>query len=130
MMRYILLIYSQSPGRDLSERDYSAHWAVMGEAEAARKGSVVAAEPLPPASAAKIVRNEQGKRLITDGPFAETKEQLAGFYIFDCETQDEALQWAERILPACSNAVAIEVRQMPGLPERAESQNAGTTVKR
>jgi len=129
-MRYILLIYSQSPGRDLRERDYNAHWRVMDEAESVRQGTIVAAEPLPPASAAKTVRNQQGKRLITDGPFAETREQLAGFYIVDCETEGEALKWAERILPACSHAAAIEVRQMPGLPERDASQSIDTNAMR
>ena len=118
-MRYIMLIYSQAPGREMCERDYSGHWALMDEA--GRKGVFVAAEPLPPISTAKTVRAGQKSGPITDGPFAETKEQLAGFYILDCRSQDEALAWAQKILPACANAVAIEVRPMPGLPARPQS---------
>ena len=86
LMRYMMLIYSKeqpgSPGRDMSERNYNGHRALMEEA--ARKGIFVAAEPLAPTSTATTVRVENGKTLITDGPFAETKEQLAGYYILDC----------------------------------------------
>ena len=113
-MRYIMLIYSQSPERELSERNYNAHWALMEEAGA--KGAFVAAEPLPPRSITRTVRPGPGSAIITDGPFAETKEQLAGFYIFDCQSENEALEWGQKIMGACTTAAAIEVRPLPGVP--------------
>jgi hypothetical protein len=119
-MRYIMLIYSQSPERELSERSYNGHWALMEEAR--KKGALVAAEPLPPGSITRTVRPGPGNAVITDGPFAETKEQLAGFYIFDCHSENEALEWAQKILPACTNASAIEVRPLPGVPARPHSR--------
>jgi hypothetical protein len=117
-MRYIMLIYSESQ-RELCERDYNPHWALMEEA--GKKGAFVAAEPLPPGSATRTVRPGPGSAIITDGPFAETKEQLAGFYIFDCESENEAMEWGRKILRACTNAAAIEVRPLPGVPAPPES---------
>lgn len=119
-MRYIMLIYSQSPALELSERDYTGHWPLMEAAKA--KGVFVAAEPLPPVSGAKSLRLTQGKAVITDGPFAETREQLAGFYILDCRTEAEALEWASRIYGACANMAGIEVRAMPGVPARQAAE--------
>ena len=122
-MRYIMLIYSSAPERELSERSYNAHWTLMEEAE--KKGAFVAAEPLPPTAVTRTVRPGESGAMITDGPFAETKEQLAGFYIFDCQSEDEALEWAQKILPACTSASAVEVRPLPGVPARkAESVGA------
>jgi len=118
-MRYIMLIYSPSPERELGERNYHAHWALMEEA--GKAGVFVAAEPLPPASVTKTVRPNA---MITDGPFAETKEQLAGYYIFDCRDEDEALRWAQKIIPACTSATAVEVRPLPGVPERPAAESA------
>src|SRR5690348_477767 len=113
-MRYIMLIYGGAPERELCERDYGPHWAIQDEA--IRKGVFVAAEPLPPTSASRTVRPE--KSMSTDGPFAETREQLGGFYILDCKTEDEAVAWARKIMGACTNAAGIEVRPMPGMPAR------------
>jgi len=112
-MRYMMLIYSQNP-RDISQREYAGHHALMDEA--ARRGIFGAAEPLPPVSAATTVRMENGKPLVTDGPFAETKEQLAGYYILDCENLDEAIDWAAKIPAACQGIDSVEIRPMPGLP--------------
>jgi len=116
-MRYMMLIYSESP-RNPSARNYTGHWALMDEA--ARKGVFVAAEPLPPVSTATTVRVQNGKPIITDGPFAETKEQLAGYYILDCENLDEAIDWAAKIPFACEGVNSVEIRPMPGLSSRSE----------
>ena len=64
------------------------------------KGLLLAAEPLYPVATAKTLRVRNGRTMVTDGPFAETKEQLAGFYLVDAATEDEALQIAARIPPA------------------------------
>ena len=58
-------------------------------------------------SAATTVRVKNGKRVVTDGPFAETKEQLGGFYIVDCKDLDEALKWAEKIPSAGRGPVEV-----------------------
>src|SRR5947209_18667833 len=126
-MRYMMLIYSKEqpggPGRDMSERNYNGHRALMQEA--ARKGVFIAAEPLAPTSTATTVRVESGKTLITDGPFAETKEQLAGYYILDCGNLDEAIEWAARIPTACKGSEGcVEIRPMPGIPAPPETEAA------
>jgi len=122
-MRYMMLIYSkEQPGsldQEAAERTYTGHLALMEEA--ARKGILVGAEPLAPTSSATTVRVESGKTLITDGPFAETKEQLAGYYILDCQNLDEAIEWAARLPTACRGKEGcVEIRPMPGIPARPE----------
>ena len=118
-MRYMMLIYSKEieGGMRPEERRQlkSAHREVM---EAARgRGLLQAAEPLSTTATATTVRMQDGKALITDGPFAETKEQLAGYYILDCENLDEAIEWASRIPTSCKGGEGcIEIRPLPGLP--------------
>jgi hypothetical protein len=71
------------------------------------------------------VRVQNGKALIMDGPFAETKEQLAGYYMLECRDLDEALDWAARIPTTCKGGSGcIEVRPLPGVPVRADGMNA------
>jgi len=112
-MRYIMLIYSRestepmSPEEDRQIRE--GHRVVMEEA--ARRGILYGAEPLAPTPLATTVRNENGRVTVTDGPFAETKEQLAGYYILDCKDLDEALEWAARIPTGCAGrSGCVEVR--------------------
>lgn len=118
-MRYMLLIYTQAApaSQEEMERVKQAHWEVMDET--IRKGIFQGAEPLAPTQTATTVRLTDGKVLTTDGPFAETKEQLAGYYILDCKDVDEAISYAARIPSACGGkAGCIEVRALPGLPSR------------
>jgi hypothetical protein len=111
-MRYILLIYSkEEEGATPEELNTVAmgHRSVMEET--GRRGVFRAADPLEPTSTATTVRRQDGKVLITDGPFAETKEQLAGYYILDCQDLDEALAWAAQIPTGCRGGVGcVEVR--------------------
>jgi hypothetical protein len=121
-MRYMMLIYSQENPEGLTRdeaRDLQgAHWAVMDEAS--RKGVFRGAEPLKPTSTATTMRLIEGKPLFTDGPFAETKEQLAGYYILDCENLDEAMEWAAKIPTSCKGGVGcIEIRPLQELPARS-----------
>jgi hypothetical protein len=75
------------------------------------------AAPLHPASAATSVRVRGGKRLVTDGPFAETREVLGGFYLIDVENLDEAIRIAERHPGARVGTVEVRpVLEIPGLP--------------
>ena len=128
-MRYMMLIYSkESSGGPTPEEDRqirAAHGAVMQDA--ARKGVLLGAEPLAPTTTATTVRIQNGSALITDGPFAETKEQLAGYYILECANLDEAIEWASRIPTGCKGGEGcIEVRPMPGLTSRSEAETAAT----
>jgi hypothetical protein len=116
-MRYMMLIYADEQ-REISERNYSPHQKLIEDAT--RAGVFVAAEPLAPPSSTTSLQIENGRTLITDGPFAESKEQLAGYYIFDCANLDEAIDWAARIHTACTVSVQIEIRPMPGMPTVAD----------
>jgi hypothetical protein len=112
-MRYMMLIYTQEKGT-LSEADKytisGAHRDLM--AEAREKGLLQGAEPLQPtASATTVRRQDDGKIVVTDGPFAETKEQLAGYYILELPNLDEAIEWAARIETACGGMRGcVEIR--------------------
>jgi len=121
-MRYMFLIYSRETemaGLSAAAMDElrAAHRAVMDETRA--KGVFHGAEPLHPTATATTVRMNGGKPLVLDGPFAETKEQLAGYYILDCKELDEAIAWAARIPTACKGGEGcIEIRPIMALPPR------------
>jgi hypothetical protein len=123
-MRYMMLVYAQENQNASPEemaRVYNGHLAV--QQETTRRGILRAAEPLQTTASATTVRVENGKVLVTDGPFAETKEQLAAYYILDCADLDEALEWAAKIPSGCLGATGcIEVRPIrsaPGPPKPA-----------
>ena len=135
-MRYMMLVYSTEGPDGLSPEEAetirAGHARVIAEAQL--KGVLVGAEPLAPTGTATTVRMRNGQALVTDGPFAETKEHLAGYYIMDCENLDEAIDWASQIPTACyGDGGSIEIRPMrfqpaPGgpqsLPEVVASRNA------
>ena len=108
-MRYMLLIYSNEAELERAAPEVlssvaEGHRTVMDEAR--RAGAFVAAEPLAPTPTATTVRVVDGRPVILDGPFAETKEQLAGYYILHCENLDEAIGWASKIPPPVPAASA------------------------
>jgi hypothetical protein len=126
-MRYMMLVYStEGPdglAADEAERIRSGHAKVMGEAT--QKGVLIGAEPLAPTSTATTVRIENGKTMVTDGPFAETKEHLAGYYIMECANLDEAIEWAAKIPTACQGRQGcIEIRPMRWQAPRAMPETA------
>jgi hypothetical protein len=100
---------------DDREAAYAGYAAVSRDAEAA--GVLVDASELGPTAAATTVRVRNDETLVTDGPYAEVKEALGGFYLFDCASLDEALDWAARI-PGAQHG-AIEVRPVHAEPEAA-----------
>ena len=75
--------------------------------EVMEAGAHVAGEGLEPSSAATTVRVRDGERVLSDGPFAETKEQLGGFYLLECDSLDEAIAWAAKIPGASSGSVEV-----------------------
>ena len=119
-MRYMFLIYSRETEEELTAEDRDSiiggHVAVLQDSTS--KGVLLAAERLKPTAAATTVRVEGGKMLVTDGPFAETKEQLAGYYILECADLDEAMAWAARIPTGCrGGGGCIEIRPVDDLPD-------------
>ena len=124
-MRYMMLVYTQET-YDASPEEraqvFNGHMAV--QQETARRGILRGADPLQTTASATTVRVQNGKVLVTDGPFAETKEQLAGYYILDCADLDEALEWAAKIPSACGGASGcIEVRPIRQIPSAPPSGN-------
>ncbi|HKA37473.1 MAG TPA: YciI family protein [Thermoanaerobaculia bacterium] len=130
-MRYMMLIYTTEKTEAAAspeERNdvIEGHRAVM-EATAGR-GILQGAEPLAPTGAAKTVRLDGGRLVLTDGPFAETKEQLAGYYILDCRDIDEAVEWASKIPTACGGGTGcVEIRPLRWLGARWEEKRADRT---
>jgi hypothetical protein len=108
-MKYALLIYSDEAPNGLSEEQQKA---ITGEYFAISElpGTVGGAQ-LQPGTTATTVRVEDGKTLTTDGPFAETKEVLGGFYLFEADDLDSALEVASRV-PAARMGGAVEVRPL------------------
>lgn len=108
-MKYACLVYLES-GKLHTVPDRECANCVDGLHS---RGMLVAAEALQPIETATSVRVRNGKVLITDGPFAETKEQLAGFYLVDAENLDEAIQIAAGIPPAREGTIEVRpVRQL------------------
>lgn len=110
-MKYALLIYTdenQAPAENSPEagEEMAAYYAFT--TELANSGQMRAGEALLPTSGATTVRTRDGKTTTTDGPFAETREHLGGFYIVDCESVDQAIEWAAKI-PGVKHG-SIEVR--------------------
>jgi hypothetical protein len=112
-MRYMLLIYSkeQETSAETLRVCAETHATIMDETS--RRGILVGASPLEPTGTATTVRVRNGHPLVSDGPFAETKEQLAGYYILDCRDLDEAIEWASRIPTDCFGGEGcIEIRPL------------------
>lgn len=118
-MRYMLLIYGDEGALDDAEREQCYRDSAQLARQIDAAGLYLGAAPLHPTSTATSVRVREGKRLVTDGPFAETREQLGGFFLIDAEDLDEALAVAERIPMAQRGTVEVRpVMEVDGLPER------------
>jgi hypothetical protein len=112
-MEYLALIYADEKAWEtFSEEDQAAAYAqYMAFGQAAREaGVLVAGEELGPTRDATTVRVRDGQTLVTDGPYAEVKEALGGYYLLECRSLDEAVEWAARI-PGAEHG-AVEVRQV------------------
>jgi hypothetical protein len=109
---YLILLYQDKskPAMTDAEKQQGAAKAVAVARELDEAGAYVSAAPLHPAETATCVRVRDGKRIITDGPFAETNEVLGGYYLIRAGSHDEAVRIATRLQGLCSNT--IEVRQL------------------
>jgi hypothetical protein len=108
-MRYMLLIYGNEEAEaQISEAEWQEVIAAHNKfsAEARERGMMEGGDALQPTTTATTVRRRQGELVATDGPFAETKEQLGGYYILNCANLDEAIEMAGK-LPLTESSVEI-----------------------
>jgi hypothetical protein len=117
-MKYALLIYAAEKewaekSKEERDRIYTEYWNYSIELK--KSGRMVSCEPLDPTSTATTIRVRDGKTIPTDGPFADTKEQLGGIYVIDVKDLNEAMAWASKIPDARTGS--IEIRPLMNVPE-------------
>ena len=119
-MEYLLLIHNASDAPESSDEDRQAMFAAFGKyTERLREaGALLGGDPLQPPHTATTVRGQGGEIITTDGPYAETKEVLGGYYKIQADSLDEAIEWARQI-PSISRGDAVEV--WPVMPVPAAS---------
>ena len=110
-MKYMLLIYNNenAPAPQMTPEQQKAEmeaWFTFGT-DAEKAGVMVSNEGLAPTASATTVRVRDSKTLTTDGPFAETHEQLGGYYLLDCKDLDEAIGWAAKIPGAKYGSIEV-----------------------
>lgn len=115
-MKYLCLVYgAEDKIREMDDRECLAY-----DVELRGSGRCIASEALEPVSTATTVRVRNGRLSVTDGPFAETKEQLAGFYLIEARDLNEAIQLASRIPPAQVGSIEVRpvrpIREHPRIP--------------
>jgi len=116
-VRYMLLIYLDEHALDETERERCYRESAQLAHQLSAAGQYRAAAPLEPTATATSVRVREGKRVVTDGPFAETKEQLGGYFLIDATDLDEAIAIAARIPMARRGTIEVRpVIHIPDLP--------------
>jgi hypothetical protein len=117
-MKYMLLVYMSEEAMTDEEREHCYVESAQLTQDLDSAGQYLGAGPLHPVATATSVRVRDGKRLVTDGPFAETREQLGGYYLIEASDLDEAIGIAEKIPPARFGTIEIRpVMEIGGLPE-------------
>jgi len=116
-MRYLMLIYAEEPTsppapseRDALRQEWMSYDKAIRDA-----GVALGGDPLHPSTTATTLRVKAGERVVTDGPFAETREVLGGYYLIDVPDLDTALDWAART-PAAKYGRALEIRPVMDFP--------------
>ncbi len=116
-MKYLLLMYADELiGSDWSKEECQAAaktWAEFRR-EMSASGVLISSSGVAPDTSATTVRVRNDKTMITDGPFAETHEQLGGYFLVDCKDLDEAIRWAEKIPTAKYGSIEIRPLWSPG----------------
>ena len=119
-MKYMLLIYSAETAITDAERQHCYEESTELTHDLNARGQYLSANPLQPVATATSVRVREGKRLVTDGPFAETREQLGGYFLVDAKDLNEAIAIAARIPAARWGTVEVRpVIELAGLPTPA-----------
>jgi hypothetical protein len=118
-MKYLLLMYAdESIPSKYSKEEFQAAaktWTEFAQ-EIAASGVLISNSGLSPVAHATTVRVRDDKTLITDGPFAETHEQLGGYFLVECKDLDEAIRWAEKIPSAKYGSIEIRPSGVPAQP--------------
>lgn len=113
-MRYLCLVY----GEEIKFEGFDDGECIAFDEGIRDSGHCLASEALQPVQTATTVRVRDGSVSVTDGPFAETKEQLAGFYLIDADDLDEAIRLASQIPPARVGSIEVRpIRQLAGRPQ-------------
>ena len=117
-MKYMLLVYLDEQALSEAEREHCYIESAQFAQKLSAGGQYLDASPLHPVATATSVQVRQGRRLVTDGPFAETREQLGGYYLIDAKDLDEAIGIAEQIPPVKFGTIEIRpVLEIGGLPK-------------
>jgi hypothetical protein len=122
-MQYMLLIYLDEKSLTEEQREHCYLESAQFAHELNEKGQYLAAAPLHPTSTATSVQTRDGRRLVTDGPFAETREQLGGYFLVEAENLDVAIDIAARI-PA-GRWGTVEIRPVIAVPSLPAESRAG-----
>ena len=116
-MKYMLLIYMNEQAMNDSEREQCFKDSTQLANDLRARDQYISANPLQPISMATTLRIREGKRMVTDGPFAETREQLGGYFLIDAKDIDAAIDIASKIPGAKKGSVEIRpILEIPGLP--------------
>lgn len=116
-MRYMLMLYAEEVSLDEATREHCYQESTQISNDLKSEGKYIASAPLHPVSTATSVRMRDGKRVVTDGPFAETREQFGGYFLIDAKDLDEAIGVAARLPGARWGTVEIRpVIELPNMP--------------
>lgn len=129
-MKYLLLIYMKEDAMNESERQECYVESTELTHDLNSRGQFLGANPLQPVATATSVQIREGKRLVTDGPFAETREQLGGYFLVDATDLNEAIAIASRIPAARKGTVEIRpIVELPNLPKATPHELATLATK-
>ena len=130
-MQYMLLIYLDEQALTEAQREQCYEDSARFAQQLNEEGRYLAAAPLHPTSTATSVRLRDGKRVVTDGPFAETREQLGGYFLIDVENLDVAIDVAARIPAGRWGTVEIRpVIDVPSLPQELRPATVDSAASR
>jgi hypothetical protein len=125
-MKYMLMIYLDEQVLSEDERNQCYMESAQVAHDLHSRGKYISASPLHPTSTATSVRIREGKRLVTDGPFAETREQFGGYFLVDADDLDDALRIAGELPGAQLGTVEVRpLIEVPGLPPAFWPTNGG-----
>jgi hypothetical protein len=126
-MKYMLLIYTDENDWTADERQHCYVESTALTHELNSRGQYLAASPLQPVATATTIRVREGKRLVTDGPYAETREQLGGYFLIEAKDLNEAITIAGRIPGARKGTVEVRpIMEIQGLPKKSPRAMAAT----
>jgi len=129
-MKYMLLVYLDETAMSETEREHCYVESAQLAQDLSANGNYLSAGPLHPTATATSIRVRNGKRLVTDGPFAETREQLGGYYLIEASDLDEAMSIAERVPPAKLGTIEIRpVLEIEGLPAQESLEEEADAVR-